>query len=227
MSVWLRNVLLAAAMLAASGLAVALRPTHKMAEQGPKVDLESMIPHAFGKWREETQRHAALVVDPQQKELSDRIYSQVLSRTYLDDQGYRIMLLIAYGDDQRDALKMHYPEVCYPAQGFRVAANNEAVIDTGKRSLPVRRLETQRGPERHEPVTYWAVIGEIGIRGGVDKKIAELHYGLAGAIPDGLLFRVSSIDPVPGNAFLRQQGFVSDLLEAVAPEHRSRLFGKE
>jgi len=36
------------AMVAAAGLALAMTPTHKLADQGPKIDLETMIPKQFG-----------------------------------------------------------------------------------------------------------------------------------------------------------------------------------
>jgi hypothetical protein len=48
MNHWLRNIILMALMLAASGLAVALRPTQRLADQEPKMDLEAMIPREFG-----------------------------------------------------------------------------------------------------------------------------------------------------------------------------------
>jgi len=35
-------------MLAAAGLALAMTPTHKLADQGPKLNLETMIPKQFG-----------------------------------------------------------------------------------------------------------------------------------------------------------------------------------
>ena len=117
MNSWLRNIILMTLMLAASGLAMALRPTQKIADQGPKVDLEAMIPRVITDWHEEKQP-SMQIVDPQQKELIDKIYNQTLSRTYVNDKGYRIMLSIAYGSDQSDTLQLHKPEVCYPAQGF-------------------------------------------------------------------------------------------------------------
>ena len=83
MNLWLRNFILLALMVAASGLAFALRPTHKIADQGPKIDLEAMIPRSFGEWHEEKQA-SAQIVDPQQKELLDKIYSQLLTRTYVN-----------------------------------------------------------------------------------------------------------------------------------------------
>ena len=42
-------------------------------------------------------------------------------------------------------------------------------------------------------MTYWTMIGSKTAL-GVEKKIAEMRYGMKGIIVDGLLFRVSSID---------------------------------
>jgi len=60
---------------------------------------------------------------------------------------------------------------------------------------------------------------------GMDRKLASLRYTTRGIIPDGLLFRVSSIDPESGAAFGRQEQFVRDLLAALPPDHRRRLAG--
>ena len=48
--------------------------------------------------------------------------------------------------------------------------------------------------ERVEPVTYWLTVGSQVIQSNLDKRIALIRLGLTGQIPDGLLFRVSSID---------------------------------
>ena len=55
----------------------------------------------------------------------------------------------------------------------------------------------------------------------------ELKLGLTGQVPDGLLFRVSSIDDSTPRAFAMQEAFVSDLLRAVPPVARKRLAGVE
>lgn len=47
------------------------------------------------------------VVNPQTQELLDKLYSQILTRTYVNAKGYRIMLSLAYGSDQRGALQAH------------------------------------------------------------------------------------------------------------------------
>jgi len=224
MSLILRNILLLVLMLAAAGVAVAMRPTFKIADQGPKVDLESMIPQTFGEWHEEKQA-TTQIIDPLQKEMLEKLYTQTLSRTYLDAKGNKVMLSIAYGEDQRDAVQLHYPEVCYPAQGFQILSNRKSVLDIRGQQIPVRLLETLLGQQRHEPLTYWTMIGNQPVFGGIDKKLAEMHFGLQRQIPDGLLFRVSSIDQNTEQAFAIQKQFVENLAEALEPATQLRVMG--
>lgn len=217
-------VLLLIGMIAALTSAEVLRPTKKIADSGPKVDLEAMIPNNFGEWHVVNQG-AMAITNPQQREVLDRIYSQTLSRTYANAQGYRIMLSIAYGDNQHDAVQLHYPEVCYPAQGFQLVSNTKGTLRVSAGTIPVRRLETMLGQQRPEPITYWTMIGSDATLGGIEKKIAEMKYGLRGEIPDGLLFRVSAIDHSSPNAYGLHQQFVESLLGAVTPDARKKLSG--
>ena len=223
MTIWLRNFILLALMLAASGLALALRPTLKIAEQGAAIDLELIVPRSFGAWREEPQ-NSVQIVDPQQQEMIDKIYTQTLSRTYINNQGYRIMLAIAYGDDQRDAMQTHYPEVCYPAQGFQLKDKQSGTLTTTDGAISVTRILTNLGP-RHEPVTYWTTIGDRVVRSGIQKKLAEMSYGLNGQIPDGMLVRMSSIDTDAVKAYEMQTQFADDMLGALTPEYRTKMNG--
>ncbi|MFY9328513.1 MAG: exosortase C-terminal domain/associated protein EpsI [Georgfuchsia sp.] len=91
-----------------------LRPSTKIAEVSPAISLENMIPKAFGDWREEPQKNVQ-VVNPQTQALLNKLYSQIVSRVYVNPEGYRIMLSVAYGSDQRGSLQAHKPEVCYRA----------------------------------------------------------------------------------------------------------------
>jgi hypothetical protein len=59
----------------------------------------------------------------------------------------------------------------------------------------------------------------------MDKRIAEIRLGLTGQIPDGLLFRVSSIDEDDARAFAMQQKFTADMMAAVPPLTRKQLGG--
>lgn len=221
-----RACLAAALMLLAAGLAWWFTPTRMLVAQRGELQLEAVIPRNFGDWQMDPHVGAG-IVNPQQEALLRKLYSQTLSRTYVNRLGQRMMLSIAYGADQRDGMQLHYPEICYPAQGFQLRSNEPVTLFIGRRQLPARRLETEMGRQRAEPVTYWAVIGETVVRGGVNKKLAEMRYGLNGVIPDGLLFRVSSIDARSAAAFEAQQGFVTDLLAAVPPDVRARLAGAD
>ena len=224
MSLWRNSFILLALMVGAGAGALALKPTSRMADEGSKIDLERMVPAAFGDWRTDLNQPVQ-VVNPQQTEVLSRIYSQTLSRSYLSPNGYRVMLSIAYGSDQSDTKQVHKPEVCYPAQGFSLRENRVGVLATRFGDIPVRRLLTTLG-RRQEPVTYWITVGDRAIvTRGVNKKLAEMSYGFRGKIPDGLLFRVSSIDTDDKAAFAIQAGFVNQLLESLGPESRQRLGG--
>ena len=119
-----KSLLLFALMFASTISAQLLRPTVKLAAHLPPIDLEDSIPKTFGEWRAEL-NPSGLVVNPQQTELLSKLYTHTLSRSYLNNKtGQRVMLSIAYGDDQRDSIQLHYPEVCYPAQGFQVLSES-------------------------------------------------------------------------------------------------------
>lgn len=221
-----RRAALAALLMGGAALAAwKLTPTQRMATLHGELNLEAQIPKQFGDWQLDTNVGGG-VVNPQQEQLLKQLYSQILSRTYVNrNSGQRVMLSIAYGNDQRDGLQLHYPEICYPAQGFQLVSNRKVDLRLGGLTIPARRLETVLGGQRYEPVTYWTVIGETAVRGGTDKKFAEMRYGFRDLIPDGLLFRVSSIDRDTTAAFALQDQFASTLLTAVPAAIRGRIAG--
>ena len=181
------------------------------------------MPKEFGDWRM-LPDESGLIINPETKQLLDKLYSQILSRTYVNKEGYRIMLSMAYGDDQRGGLQAHRPEVCYPAQGFKVSDIRDGALPTAFGDIEVRRMTSQMGA-RNEPVTYWLTVGDQVIKNGFDRRIAEIRLGLTGQIPDGLLFRVSSIDADNAKGFAMQQKFAADLMTAVPPATRKQLSG--
>jgi EpsI family protein len=218
-----RLTLAAMGMLFTAGAAAVLKPVPTQPKLSDGFDLQVAIPKTFGVWSHQPVTQAA-IVDPQTKELLDQIYSQMLSRVYQDQAGYRIMLSIAYGSDQRGALQAHKPEICYPAQGFSLIAQADASINTPSGVLPVRQLQMVQGARR-EPVTYWFTVGEQAVRTAFDRRVATLKSVMTGRIPDGLLLRVSSIDAETLNAFQKQSSFVLDLLSALPASVRTRFSG--
>lgn len=210
--------------VAASAAAPAIVPTRRLAEEWGKLDLEAVVPREFDGWTAQPQQVAS-IVSPDQQELLKIAYSQILSRVYVHDDGYRIMLSIAYGGDQRNALQTHYPDVCYPGQGFKIRGREDGTLVMLEGKVPIRRLDTAQGETRQEPVTYWAMIGNQPELAGYQRRLGEIRFALQGLIPDGLLFRVSSIDPDTQAAYARQEEFIKSLLGHVKPQARKRLAG--
>ena len=214
---------LAALMCGASVAGIAARPSAKAADKGHAISLEAMVPKTFGDWSELAEQ-GVQVVNPQTQALLDKLYSQLLTRTYTNKQGYRIMLSLAYGDDQRGGLQAHRPEVCYPAQGFKLGKVADGSLATAYGNIDVRRLSTHLGA-RNEPVTYWLTVGDQIVQTALQKRIAEIRLGLTGQIPDGMLFRVSSIDDDTAHGYAMQQKFTADMMAAVSAATRKQLSG--
>ncbi len=221
-----RRAVIAAVLMSGAAVAgQALVPTKRLAVLRGPFKLEELIPVRFANWSLDD-RSVGGIVDPQTAAMLDKLYSQMLNRVYLDDAGHRIMLSVAYGADQADDnVQLHYPEVCYPAQGFRVKSNRTDQVAVPQGSVRVRRLETQYGDSRFEPVTYWTIVGDQQSLGGWDRKVSEIRHGLRGEIVDGLLFRVSSIDRDSAAGFRAQDDFIRALVPALTPAARRQLVG--
>jgi len=219
----LKLLIIGLCMFAAAGLSLALKPTAMVAGNGTRIDLESLIPKQFGDWKVD-ETIVPLIANPEQAAIINRIYDQTLSRTYVNKRGERIMLSIAYGGDQSDAMQVHKPEACYPAQGFKILKNADDVFSTGDASIPVRRLVATLG-SRVEPITYWTTIGDTVAVNDLKWKLQQLKYGLTGKIPDGLLFRVSSIQADDTAAYATQDDFTRALLRELTPGARKRIVG--
>ncbi len=219
-----KHLVIGLAMFAAAGMALALKPTVKVADSGPKIDLETLIPKTFGDWKiDET--IAPLIANPEQEAMLSRVYNQTLTRTYINSRNERIMLSIAYGGDQSDNMAVHKPEVCYPAQGFQILRSPTiSTFATDDGSIPVKRLVATQGP-RIEPITYWTTVGDAVEVDGLKWKLQQLKYGLTGKIPDGLLFRISSIQADDAKAYQTQDTFTRDLLKAMPSGDRQRIIG--
>ena len=219
----LKGIVLLLLMVVAAAVAKTTKPTHIMAKTRGNVQLESMVPNAFGNWKL-LEQSTGQVVNPQQTALLESLYSQVLTRRYVNADGAVIMLSIAYGENQTDGLGLHYPDVCYPAQGFSVNSTSAGLLTTLHGDIRVKRLETELG-RRKEPLTYWSTMGNHVVQGGTERRLEQLRYGLKGQIPDGLIFRVSNITGDTQLAYDLQQQFVNDLLNAMPSDQRQFLSG--
>lgn len=214
----------AVAMAASAPAAEWLRPTHRTADQRGAIVLDRQVPTAFDGWREDSAVRPVLP-DPQLQATIDATYSQVLARTYVDARGRRVMLSLAYGNDQSsEATAVHRPEFCYRAQGFRVREAGLAALAVPGLQLTAQRLIAEFG-NRFEPITYWVTLDQTATLPGVGRKLAQIRHGLAGVIADGMLVRISTVGLPEAEAFALQERFAADLHAAIAPALRARYFG--
>lgn len=212
------------AMIATAGLAVAIKPAPVALDPNNAVNLETMVPKIFSGWKlDET--FVPVKVDPQTQALLDKLYNQVLTRTYTNLEGARVMLSISYGGNQSGDLQVHRPEVCYVAQGFTVNPTVQSELPTQFGTLPVRRLVANK-IGRNEPITYWLTVGNKAVQAGFEQRMQRLRFGLTGQIPDGMLVRVSSIGAAAEPAYTLQGSFISELLAVMDKKQRNRLIGK-
>jgi EpsI family protein len=211
------------AMLAASVLAYILTPHKLMARTHDVFDIDARIPHAFGEW---SALPGLQTVKPPPDGLEAEVYNQEVSRAYIDQEGHAVMLMIAYGESQSDRLQLHHPEVCYTAQGFRVTrpVTTKFEWSASDKPIPLTRLVATR-EGRLEPIAYWMRIGYDVTNSNWARNRLKLEYGLRGWIPDGALFRVSTLGVSEEASAKVQDKFIHDLLNVLPPDTRSFMVG--
>lgn len=218
------SITLGMLMVSTAILSKVMTPVSQMNALQDKLKLETIIPFEFGCWKTDPAA-SVMVVNPDDLGLLNKIYSQTLIRTYINLQSERIMLSIAYGGDQSTDLHIHRPENCYVAAGYAIGKISKTFVDTTIGQIPVMRLVAKQN-SRNEPITYWIRVGDSLTRGWLEQKLTAIGYGLTGKIPDGLLFRVSTISNDELESFRIQQKFLTDLLQAMQQEDRYWLVGK-
>ena len=219
----LRAVVVVCAIFATAALAHLAKPTVFMTDTLGKPNLETLFPKQFGTWRIDTSM-PMILPSPDTQALLNSIYNQTLTRTYVNGEGNRIMLSVAYGGDQSDGTRAHLPEVCYPAQGFQITSNLTSHLNLAGREVATRQLMATQGL-RNEPITYWLVVGDQVTVSRTDQKLAQFRLGLKGLIPDGMLVRVSSIDPDMAHGYQVQKGFLTDMAATFPEPAKDRVFG--
>lgn len=137
------------------------------------------------------------------------------------------MLALAYGERQRQELKIHRPELCYVAQGFQVTAQKTDTEEFRGSQVNLTRL-LARSERRTEPISYWIRIGDSFVRNAWETRTAIFREGLRGRVPDGILVRVSNAQPSGAeqmSSYAIHDEFIRDLLDALDPAGRRMLLG--
>ena len=220
-----REFLIGGACVLTAGAAYTATPRQRMSLLG-KAKLEELVPRAFGSWSELPS--TGVVVPQSDDSLAAQLYAQTVTRTFINNaDNTGVMALFAYGDTQSDQLQLHRPEVCYPAFGFSVVESlptNLALQNGG--IIPARRL-TAQSAMRTEHIAYWTRIGEFLPQSGKEQRAAKLRTAFQGIIPDGILVRISNLQPTPDAGFAVNQRFVAELVAAMPKQGLPALVGSQ
>ena len=132
---WLMSALMCGAAVAG----ISARPTV------PDVPnfLESTVPSTFGEWRKLDE--PAQIIDPATKKKLEEIYKEWLSRTYVNEAGDRVMLSMARSGNQIGIQQAHFPDICYPAQGFKIGSVEDGELPTTYGPIPVTPVDGNHG----------------------------------------------------------------------------------
>jgi EpsI family protein len=231
-SINVRASLLIAIVLLAAGTTALVSKPEAHAEPAAR-PFEQSIPKAFGDWKAVTS--SVVQVDPtitRSGETSlNQPYDDILARTYRNSNGETVMLSLAYGRQQRQEVKIHRPDLCYTAQGFKVASLKTVLMPVladdgsaveGKRMKAVRDA---RVGNYTELVSYWMRVGSVYSESAWDTRRHILTEGIAGRVPDGVLVRASRL-PAEGEdeaaVHNSLERFLSELV-AAAPVDARRL----
>jgi EpsI family protein len=225
----IQTILASLVILGSAALAEALKPHVLMASAFTVPNLETVIPRKFSQWTYVPSIGLVAPTGPTgyaRQELSAKIYSQEVARGYVDGAGNVVMLLVAYGPIQDYRLKAHLPEVCYGAAGFHVSSKTVTEISYRTDAAPLALSRVTASKEgRFEPVTYWIRMGNDVVNGVFDRQWARMKYGLQGLIPDGALFRVSTVGMTEEASYRLQEQFIRDLVAAIPSEDRQFFVG--
>lgn len=198
-----RRFLIGGTLLATAGAAWALEPRGRIDVLG-KRKLEDILPHQIGPWRFFSK--SGLVVPPSDQ-LSEQLYSQLLTRVYVAPDTPPVMILVAQSASQTGVLQVHRPEVCYPAGGYQLS--EQASVDLPIAADPLRATAfTATAGSRIEHLIYWTRVGSEMPLTWAEQRLAVARANIGGKLPDAVLVRIStlSLDRNPSIELLRRFG---------------------
>lgn len=214
-------------MVAAAGAAWLARPRLQAMTDAPNLDAQ--VPTAFGDWRMVPGGPPQVDVSQGVETVQEQPYDQTVMRTYVNRSGEQVMLALAWGERQRQDVKVHRPEVCYPAQGYAVRrlADGQPLPTAGRvEPVPTTELLAEFRGGGYEAVRYWIRVGNQYGGDGLATRWYILNEGFRGRIPDGILVRASQhlrnpSAEAPSQALMA--AFLADLVAAMPDRARQML----
>lgn len=216
-----RDLLVGGACLAGAALGGATSALNRPREL-PEGGLDALIPAQIGPWRS-AGAHGVVVAE-EGEELPGR-YDDLLARVYEAETLPPVTLLVAYGASQRDDVRIHRPEGCYPAAGFSLSDREPVRLRFAGAPTISAHILLAQSVLRTEQVLYWTRIGREFPTSSMAQRWVVVRENVAGRVPDGVLVRVSAPSPDRTRALSSFRAFLGALLARSSPATAHLLVG--
>lgn len=212
-----RGLLIGAGLTALAGVSYWRAPTTAREPLTP-TQFRAAMPRAVGPWS--SRASGELVMPP--RDDSSKLYENLETRVFEGDGLPAIMVLVAYSSIQQNDIQIHRPEICYPASGYPIIASQPANLQFDTRIVHATELVADR-QGMLERIIYWVRVGEDFPINWADQRIAMAKANLQGSVPDGVLFRVSTLER-PGEYMSETLNhFIQLFLEQATPLMRETI----
>lgn len=135
-----------------------------------------------------------------------------------------MMALLAYNNKQDGMLQVHRPEVCYPVGGYTLIDKAPTDLEMGENAIPSSSF-TAVSEDRTEHVLYFIRLGTRFPRTWAEQRTVVIEANLRGFIPDGMMFRVSTLMRDRDAAFEAMRAFAQGFFQASSPPLQKLLAG--
>jgi len=215
-------------MVLAALASIALKPDFELkAKEIPA--FKEIIPISFSGWEMIVHDYQQISLSVEDERNIDQPYDAILMETFQNSSKETIMLAVAYGANQQQEIKIHRPELCYPAQGFQVEEINDLEYEVDVNNKIYRFNLTQmvsKSRQRREVTLYWIRIGNMISSNPWKIRWNILKGGLSQDIPDGILVRTSQVlskNLSVEQAIKMQKEFIQNLLTGIHEKESSNL----
>jgi len=141
------------------------------------------LPVVIGDWRGED---AVVNIDFLRSELGTQ---NMIFRSYSNGKGV-VTMYLAYYKDVDSANRCHSPNVCYPGQGWTVAADDMATVDVHGRNFDINRLVINKNSET-ELVYNWWQTGDAVFPRNSTNRFYQMFKSILGKNPSTVWVRLS------------------------------------
>lgn len=216
-----KHILIASLILISAFIgSIILKPNYQSIDE--PVQIAKIIPDSFNDWKETSsnQLKVGVYTDERGNAAGLGPYDQVVNKEFMNSKGQKVLLTVAWVQSQKQEVKVHRPELCYPAQGFSITNLKEKSFNvkslTGQ---PVvgKQMFAANGSYA-EAVSYWIRTGDIYTTNPWKVRFYLFKQGLKGKILDGVLVRVST-PAISGVAnqdlYLINEAFIVDLVNSI------------